>query len=108
MNLVDVKNLCDLAAIEFADTVTNAHSPGTNQARIYLIDGSFIDVWYSLKLAGRYSYHWERRAIDGTTYRHDNAPYASWQFVATFPKHFHDGTELNVIESNINGNSGLV
>ncbi len=28
------------------------------------MDGSFIDIWYSLKLKDRYSYHWEHRAIN--------------------------------------------
>ena len=23
------------------------------------VDGSFVDIWFSLKLPGRYSYHWE-------------------------------------------------
>jgi len=66
-----------------------------------LIDSSFIDVWHSLKLVGRYSYHWERLALDNIIYRHDNAPHASWRKIATFPKHFHNGNELNVIESYI-------
>lgn len=60
-----------------------------------------MDVWFSLKLPGRYSYHWERRAIDGKIYRHDNAPHKRWQSVATFPRHFHDGSEANVSESHI-------
>ncbi|MGH8055623.1 MAG: toxin-antitoxin system TumE family protein, partial [Candidatus Entotheonellia bacterium] len=33
-----------------------------------------------------YSFHWERRAIDGRIYRHDNAPHKRWQSVATFPR----------------------
>jgi hypothetical protein len=56
-------------------------------------------VWFSLKLQGRYSFHWERRALDGKIYRHDNAPHKRWESVATFPRHFHDGRETNVSES---------
>lgn len=52
-----------------------------------------------MKLKGRYSYHWERKAIDGTIYRHDNAPHKRWQGVETFPKHFHEGSEEQVRES---------
>lgn len=37
--------------------------------RLTVIDGSVIDVF--LSLSGRYSYHWERRFIDGTVYRHE-------------------------------------
>jgi hypothetical protein len=44
-----------------------------------------VDVWFSLKLLGRYSYHWERRAIDGSIYRHDNTPHKRWQTIGTFP-----------------------
>ena len=35
----------------------------------------FVDVWFSLKLAGRNSFHAERRALDGRVYRHDDAPH---------------------------------
>lgn len=65
--------------------------------RVYLLDGSFVDVWYSLK--GDYSFHWERRFINGSLYRHDNAPHARWRYVPTFPKHFHNGREDNVESS---------
>lgn len=60
-----------------------------------------LPVWFSLKLANRYSYHWERRAIDGTLYRHDNAPHKRWQSVETFPQHFHEGSETRVVESHL-------
>ena len=63
-----------------------------------------IDIWYSLKLSGRYSYHWERKFKDGTIYRHDNIPHKKWQDVKTFPKHFHDTSSSNVTESYINDN----
>lgn len=72
-----------------------------NKLRIHLSDYSFADVAFSLKVPGRYSYHWERRHIDGTVYRHDNFPDPRWRFVATFPKHFHNGSEAHVEESNL-------
>jgi hypothetical protein len=81
--------------------VTEAIIPDANELRIFLIDGSFVDLWFSLKLRDRYSFHWERRVIDGTIYRHDNAPHRRWQSVATFPRHFHNGSELHVTESQI-------
>ena len=37
----------------------------------------------------------------GTLYRHDNAPHASWRNVSTYPKHFHDGNEQNVVASHL-------
>jgi len=68
--------------------------------RLDIADGSLIDVFISV--SGRYSYHWERRLIaSGDLYRHDNAPHGRWHHVSTFPKHFHDGSESNVIESHL-------
>jgi len=101
VSLVDVERLREIAEVEFADIVAEASIPGINELRIILGDGSFVDVWFSLKLRDRYSFHWERRAIDGTIFRHDNAPHKRWEFVVTFPRHFHDGTESNVSESHI-------
>ena len=101
MSLVDVEGLCEIAEVEFADIVVEAVIPDTNELRVFLTDGSFVDVWFSLKLQGRYSFHWERRAIDGKIYRHDNAPHRHWQSVATFPHHFHSGSESNVEESHL-------
>lgn len=101
MSLVEVERLREIAELEFADIVVEGFIPDINELRLLLTDGSVVDVWFSLKLAGRYSYHWERRAIDGTLYRHDNAPHKRWQGVATFPKHFHNGSETNVAESHL-------
>ena len=101
MKFVNLDRLREIAEVEFADIVEHAYSPDLNQLRIILADGSFVDLWFSLKLEGRYSYHWERKALDGRIYRHDNAPHKRWQGVKTFPKHFHDGSEEQVIESSI-------
>jgi hypothetical protein len=101
VKFVNLDRLREIAEVEFADIVEHAYSPDLNQLRIILADGSFVDLWFSLKLEGRYSYHWERKALDGRIYRHDNAPHKRWQGVKTFPKHFHDGSEEQVIESSI-------
>jgi len=101
MSLVNVERLREVAEVEFADIVVEAFIPDVNELRVILTDGSFVDVWFSLKLAGRYSYHWERRAVDGTICRHDNAPHKRWQSVATFPRHFHNASETNVVESHL-------
>jgi len=101
VKFADLDRLREIAEVEFADIVEHAYSPDLNQLRIILADGSFVDLWFSLKLEGRYSYHWERKALDGRIYRHDNAPHKRWQGVKTFPKHFHDGSEEQVIESSI-------
>jgi len=65
--------------------------------RLNLIDNTFVDIWYSPD--GSYSYHWEQRNIRNAIYRHDNAPHKKWRNVSTFPKHCHDGDQLNVTES---------
>ena len=101
MSFVDVEKLREIAEVEFSDIVMDAFVSDINELRIILKDGSFVDVWFSLKLSRRYSFHWERRAIDGKIYRHDNAPHRGWQSVSTFPYHFHDGSEDEVLESNI-------
>jgi hypothetical protein len=99
VSLVDIERLRQIAEVEFVDIVVEAVIPDINELRIILTDGSFVDVWFSLKLQGRYSFHWERRALDGKIYRHDNAPHKRWESVATFPRHFHDGSETNVSAS---------
>jgi len=67
--------------------------------RVIFIDGSFLDIYWSS--SGRYSLHYERRHIDGTVYRHDNAPHERHQHLGTFPKHFHRGSEDRVEESHL-------
>ncbi len=70
-----------------------------SKLRLDIADGSVVDVFYSVR--GKYSYHWERRLINGTIYRHDNAPHAKWAGIHTFPKHFHDGSDDETKESSI-------
>jgi len=95
------QRLSDIAEIEFSDIVDIVED-FKDKLRIHLKDGSFIDIWFSKKIKGRYAYHWERGHIDGKIYRHDNIPHKRWRYVKTFPKHFHNSSEANVIESSIN------
>ena len=99
--IINTKKLKEIAEIEFNDIVEDVYITDVNELRIFLVDGSFIDIWYSLKLKNRYSYHWERRHINGSIYRHDNAPHQRWNYVSTFPKHFHNKKEEIVEESYI-------
>lgn len=95
-----------IALDEFADVVIDSQilmlSTGDpHKLRLSIVDGSLLDIF--LSASGRYAYHWERRLIAaGDLYRHDNAPHERWRYVATFPKHFHDGSEENVTESHLN------
>jgi hypothetical protein len=102
--IVDLTLLKEISEIEFDDIVKDAIIQDINELRILLTDGSFIEVWYSLKLEDRFSYHWERRHIDGSIFRHDNSPHRKWQHVLTFPKHFHEGNEDRVGESHLSEN----
>ncbi len=101
MSALDVQKLADIAMIEFVDIVTAVLVPDINEMRIFLKDGSFADIWFSLKLPNRYSYHWDRRIVDGTIYRFDNSPHLKWSHVSSFPDHFHNGSEANVTSSPI-------
>jgi Family of unknown function (DUF6516) len=99
VSLVDIEQLREMTQVEFVGIVVEAIIPDINELRIILADGSFVDVWLSLKFQGRYSFHWERRALDGKIYRHDNSPHKRLESVATVPRHFHDGSETNVSEN---------
>jgi Family of unknown function (DUF6516) len=72
-----------------------------DKLRVVLNDGSYIDFWWSTQIPGRYAYHWERRHVDGTIYRHDNMPHPQWQGIQSFPKHFHAGDQDTVLESTL-------
>ena len=46
--------------------------------RVYILDGSFLDVWISI--SGKYSYHWERRHIDGAVTKVIFTPVSGYSF----------------------------
>ena len=85
-----------IAQVEFASIVIQANTLGS-KLRVHLVDGSYVDVYVSRKLIGRFGFHWERRHIDGALYRYDNFPDTDWSEVSTFPRHFHDGVQDRVI-----------
>lgn len=96
-----MKDLTDIATLEFSDIAVSVEARDEGKLRIHLIDGSFVELWFSLRRSGIYAYHWERRHVDGTVHRHNNIPHSRWKHVATFPKHYHAGEEEYVIESNL-------
>ena len=89
-----------MALSDFSDIVESSKIV-EGKLRLMLCDGSFIDIWLSAKRKGVYAYHWERRAIDGTIYRHNNLPDREARKLKTFPKHFHDKLEQTLMESHI-------
>ncbi len=95
-----LRSLATIAQTEFTDIIYAAVVIDA-KLRLVLVDTSFIDFWWSKGLPGRFAYHWERRHVDGTIYRHDNAPHPQWQYVSSFPRHFHYEKDSNVIVSDL-------
>ena len=101
------KQLKSIADNEFNDIVINSeiiftYSGRARKLRLDLMEGTFIDIWYSLD--GSYSFHWEQREVRDAIYRHDNAPHSKWSALKTFPSHCHNNQEVS--ESNIPGEPG--
>jgi len=93
-----LETLRRIAEVEFAAIVVQTDLLGV-KLRILLTDTSYVDVWVSRKLQGRFRMHWERRHLDEHIYRYDNFPDTDWAAVSTFPFHFHNGNQENVIAS---------
>ena len=92
-----------IALQDFSDIVVRTElirfqSGEIQKLRLHLSDESFIEVHTSM--TGRYSFHWKRR-LSGRAdlYRFDNAPHGRWKQVDSYPHHFHDGRDDNVIAS---------
>lgn len=84
-----------IAEVEFSKIVSYITIVGV-KLRIFLIDNSFIDVWVSDKIQGRFGFQWERRYIDQKFYRYDNYPDTAWENVSTYPYHFHNESQNKV------------
>jgi len=95
---VSYNELSRIAREEFSEIILDVQIE-SGKLRLFVIDGSFIDVWFSQRIKGRFAYHWERRHIDGTIYRYDNRPHERFKRMKGFPKHFHDGSDEEVKES---------
>ncbi len=98
--MIDLSKLKRIVDIEYNDIVTDSDIYH-GKLRVHIADDSIVNIWFSKKMPGRFSYHWERRHVDGKIYRHDNFPDPRWKGVATFPKHFHSGHQHQVQESQI-------
>lgn len=66
-------------------------SSASGKLRLLFKDGSFMDIF--LAESGKYSFHWERRKLDGTIYRFDNAPH----HLHVGLQHLHEGSEERII-----------
>jgi len=85
-----------IAEVEFVAIVVQTDMLGA-KLRVLLKDSSYVDVWVSRTLSGRFGFHWERRHLDGHIHRYDNFPDTNWSSVKTFPAHFHDGDQDTVV-----------
>lgn len=94
------KRLAEIAITDFSEIVQGTKIV-EGKLRLLITDRSYIDVWLSEKRKGIYAYHWERRAVDGTIFRHNNLPDRAAKKLKTFPKHFHEGREEVVKESDL-------
>ncbi len=94
-SLIQIKRI---AEVEFSNIVVQTNLLGS-KLRLLLTDTSYVDVWASRKLSGRFGFHWERRHLDGRMYRYDNFPDVNWSDVSTFPFHFHDGEQDEVVSA---------
>lgn len=94
---VSLGDLARIAEIEFVDIVDSTEMIGT-KLRVMFVKEGFIDVWLSRKLKNRFGFHWEQEST-GLSYRYDNFPNTRWKHVSTYPYHFHDGSQDNVIDS---------
>lgn len=91
-SLADLKRI---AEVEFADIVKSTHKIDY-KLRILLIDNSFIDVYLSRTLPDKFGFHWETMDSAGTIYRYDNFPDMNWNYLSTYPCHFHNGSQSSV------------
>jgi hypothetical protein len=80
--MADLTELKHFARSEFADIVVDVYRIDA-KLRILLIDESYLDSWWSEVQAGRFVHHWNRQNVDGSIYRHDNAPHRRWAHIST-------------------------
>ncbi len=89
------RKLARIAEKEFPEIVEYAEVR-EDRLRLHIIDNSFLDIWFSRRIQCKYAFHWERRHLDNTVYRWDNAAHKTLEKIETFPHHFHEGTQYNI------------
>ena len=96
------RQMASIAVREYGDVVERS-SHNDESCRVYFVDDSFLEVWLGENKApmDRFAFHWERRHVDGLVFRHDNAPHVRWSGVSSFSRHFHNGSEDDVVESGL-------
>jgi len=59
IDLLKIKRIVD---IEYKNIVTDSEIV-QSKMRIYIVDGSFADIWFSNRIPGRFSYHCEKDTL---------------------------------------------
>ncbi|MEW6102805.1 MAG: DUF6516 family protein [bacterium] len=95
--MYSLEDIRRIAQIEFADMVKEIHR-SEHKLRIILITKGFVDIHLSQKLVNKFGFHWECMDMKGTIYRYDNFPDKKWEFLPTFPHHFHNSSQ-DAVES---------
>ncbi|OQX97579.1 MAG: hypothetical protein B6I24_08365 [Bacteroidetes bacterium 4572_128] len=72
MKITNLNILIKIVKCDFSKIIIKIEKKHINEFKIFFIDNSFLNIWFSLKIKKRYSYHWERMKIDNTIFRHDN------------------------------------
>lgn len=80
-----LKKLLQLAKEEFSDILGDEPQIIETKLRLYLKDGSFIDIRYPLEKD--YSFHWQRKKKE---IRINTAP--DHKEIKSFPRHLHIGS----------------
>ena len=57
--MADLGKLKRIVDIEYND-ITRDSSIHHDKLRAFIRDGSVVDIWFSKKIPGRFSYHWGR------------------------------------------------
>ncbi len=91
----DLDDLKRIAEVEFSDIVKSSHRVDY-KLRIILSSKGFVDVHLSRTLPDKLGFHWECMDDGNTIYQYDNFPDKNWQYVTTYPHHFHNGTQDTV------------
>ena len=96
--MTTIEKLKRIAEIDFSEIVKSSFILNF-KLRIILFDNSYVDVNISSKIPDKFGFHWETRNKENHIYRYDNFPDINWKDVNTFPYHFHEQSQENVVNS---------
>ena len=96
--MTELEQLKQIAEIDYSEIIKLTLIQNF-KLRIILYDNSYIDVNISKKLSNKYGFHWETRNEFNNIYRYDNYPDNDWKEIETFPFHFHNGYQENVVSA---------